>query len=225
METASELVCAALNLPAPGGGYGGRCGLCGQLGEHMLVPNYRETFTGAEFVHDTRLVCPSCNAMYNDNQFRYANWLCHPGGFLKMKPGDVLATILALDGPYPFVCYTTSTYKKQGWIRLLRALNFSNQFMTVGWDMTLVHLRRDKLVARADLVHWLVGNGVKRGFLLDGTVPLGVLKHLPPATARDVIHFLAGMRRDISWQWVVHFYSQGYEPSTTDIEAILQRSN
>jgi len=218
----SQMVTDALSIELPAGEHEGACGLCGVSGRGLLAANYRSTFTSAEFLHDTGLMCPSCYTMYNDGKFRYSNWACHPSGFEKLKHPDVLPWLLDFDGPYPFVLYTTSTYKKQGWIRLQRALNYSSGFVVVGWDMNLVTLQVRSVRRHADTLHQLIELGVKKGFLLSGDVPLGVLRKLPPLLKKPVLEYLTKNKDDLSWQWVVHFFPlKGYKALEEDVEVLL----
>ena len=161
--------------------------------------------------------------MYESNEYRYANWICNPVFFKKLERDQVLSTVLTYEGSFPMALYTTSTYKKQGWIRLMKALSYSPQFLGIAWDASLLHANRTGILFFVQVIHYLEQQGVKKGFL-GSEVPPGVLRKVPAVLQLRVTRFLTRVRHNLLWQWVVNFYTSKISIGEYNIEAILCQS-
>ncbi len=221
VRSLSELVAVARNVPLERGNFPGKCCMCGIEGTNLLSVTFRDTFTASEFLHDSPFICPACSYMYESNEYRYANWMCNPNEYCTLDRDQVLSAILAYSGPFPMAIYTTSTYKKQGWIRLMKALNYSPQFLSIAWDASLLHTSITNIRSLVQMVHYLEQQGIKKGFL-SNQVPPGLMRKVPGELQLQIARFLNRMRHNLIWQWVVNFYSSKIIIEPCDIEAILR---
>jgi hypothetical protein len=201
----SSLVCSAMDLDLEQGELDGTCAICGRAGPGMVQASTRETFTASEFLHDTRAFCPECNYMYNDNQFRFTCWICTPGAFTKLKHVDVLAALFS--ATVPFVLYSTTTGKKQGWIRMAQAVNLSKSYLKIGWDMELIHASESTMKQHAVVAKFMQDHDVPVHVVLaSGEVPPNLLKRIPAEDQLPLLKHVKKHAKDIAWEWVLMFF-------------------
>jgi len=204
-EPLSTLVCSAMNLDLEQGTLEGTCAICGLKGPGMLAASTRETFTASEFLHDTRLFCPCCNYMYNENKFRFTGWVVSPGHYKILKHGEILA--VALTASLPFALYSTTTGKKQGWIRMARSINYSREYLKIGWDMETIHTSDATLHQHAAVARFMQEHDIPlRVVLASGELPPNLLKRIPPADQLPLLKHVKHHARDIAWEWVLMFW-------------------
>ena len=201
----STLVCSAMGLDLEPGKLDGTCAICGIKGPGMVAASTRETFTASEFLHDTRLFCPCCDHMYNENKFRFTGWVVSPGYYKVLKHGEVMAA--AFTTPLPFALYSTTTGKKQGWIRMAQSINHSREYLKIGWDMEAIHVSDKTLRQHAVVARFIQEHEVPiRVVLAAGEIPPNLLKRIPPADQLPLLKHVKHHARDIAWKWILMFW-------------------
>ena len=115
----SELIVEKKAIQLEKGKEKGFCSFCGKEGLNLFPLFLKKTFTRADYIHDSGLICPACKYLYETQDFRKKNWIVTNKEFSFLKKQEVLPTLLSISrSDLPFVLYSTKTYKKQGWLNL-----------------------------------------------------------------------------------------------------------
>lgn len=186
-------------LPIPSGT--GKCCMCGREGD-TVKPDFRKTFTSTEFLHATPDICPGCYHLYNTGEYRYCNFIVNDTVFTRLKKTDVIPAVLNIS-KYPCAIYTTSTYRKQGWIRLVNAITCSD-FLVIGWDMNVIRVSKQRIRDLATLSTYLRDQGFPKS-LISSRPRVNLILKLPRELQRPMTRFLTLKAGDMVWQWVVEF--------------------
>lgn len=203
--TLGELICAAKHLSPQVGQYDGMCGACGRERKDLLKSNYRDTFSLTEYLHESDYICPYCSELYENQKYRYSNWICDKNKFLKLKKYEVIESLVK-QKEVPFAFYTTTTYQKQGWIQMIiKGINYSTEFLTIGYDMILFQISRNMLLDFISRLKFLKQADISTRELLTGKVEWHSLKNIPEEKRRENIKFLSQNKKNIKWLWLIEF--------------------
>jgi hypothetical protein len=125
--------------------------LCGNtcIG-HAVKPS--ENFTAwAQCYHGT-VLCPECHAALKTPELRRSSWLLTQERIIYLQqeqPRALLREFLSAPPAVPFAVYLTRGGQKQGWLALMRYVNWSAMSFWVGMDW------RDKpALLTTDYVVW-----------------------------------------------------------------------
>ncbi len=200
----SQLLVSTRKIPLIHGTLEGCCAFCGIKGTDLYTLQLKKTFTRADYLHDTGLICPACKHLYETQDYRKRNWLLTTNSFSFLHKSDVLPALQSLKvADLPFVIYTTSTYKKQGWLNLLNTLNYSLNRFTLAYDMQLLSLTSKQLkehITKAEQFRLL---GISKQELLSSIVNSKNLYKL--TDIRTDLSFLKSVRKNLIWKWVINF--------------------
>lgn len=195
-------LCISARTPAlPDATENGQCCMCGLTGP-ALKTNFKDTFTASEFLHATGWICPACYHLYENAEYRACNFIVTRDKFIKLKRPDVFPQILN-NQDYPCGIYTTNTYKKQGWIRIVNNLTLSDN-LVMAWDMKLLSISKDKLKDFIAVSTFFRDAGFPKS-TLNQTPPVSLIKKLPAELQRPAIQFLNKFQDDLNWMWIVGF--------------------
>jgi len=203
--TLGELICEAKNLTPQVGQYKGMCGACGRDRNNLLKSNYRDTFSLTEYLHESDYICPYCSELYENQGYRYSNWLCDNNRFIKLKKHEVIEALIR-QKEVPFALYTTTTYQRQGWIQMIiKGINYSTEFLVIGYDMILFQISRNMLLDFITRLKFLKQAEISTSELLTGKIGFHCLKNIPEEKRREHIKFLSQNKKNIKWLWLIEF--------------------
>ena len=219
IEQLNALLVSTQNLPISEGQSTGTCAFCGQTGSNFLPFIPKETFTNAEFLHGYNFACPACAFIYNDQKtskfYRNHNWNVTQRGFRVLERAEVLDTILSLDpDEFPFAIYTTNSYQKQGFLRLLgHGLNYSHGFMTIAWDTILFQISAALIRQIMQFAGWCQTRGMYQSEMLSGNVRNLILKQIEAETGQSLafLRVLRKWSKQIPFQWVISFFPKEFQ--------------
>lgn len=203
--TLGKLICEARGITPSKGNYKGICGACGENGRELLKSNYRKTFSLSEYLHESDYICPYCSELYENQEYRYSNWVCSNTEFRKLKKAEVLSSLL-LQENIPFAIYTTNSYQKQGWIRMIvKGINYTTSFFTIGYDVILFHISRKDLLFYIEQIKMLRKAKISTNELLSGNISLRTLSNIPEFERRRLIKFLRQNKDNPKWLWIIEY--------------------
>jgi ribosomal protein L37AE/L43A len=204
IECLSELLVKVQHLRLTNGTEAGKCGFCGKYGSNFFKLHLEKTFTQFEYFQNSNYICPSCQYLYKESAYRTNIWLCTLNDFAIIKRNEVLSKLLAIrKEDCPFCIYTTDTYKKQGWLTLLRSLNYSSEKFVIGWDMLKIATSKieiSQLKIKAEKYRNL---GLTKTEILTGRISMKNLKNIKDELS--VLRELEDLKPKLVWQWVVAF--------------------
>jgi ribosomal protein L37AE/L43A len=204
IECLSELLAIAQHLRLTNGTEVGKCGFCGKSGSNFFLLKMKDSFTQFEYFQNSKYICPACQHLYIESKYRTNIWLCTPNEFAIIKRNEVLTKLLAITKEdCPFSIYTTDSYKKQGWLTLLRSLNYSSEKFVIGWDMLKITSSKNEvswLKVEAEIFRSL---GLTKSEILTGRISMKNLKNI--ADELSVLRKLESLKPKLIWQWVVAF--------------------
>jgi hypothetical protein len=207
--TLGELACKTRGIDFPSGHEKGRCAICGVTSSSLVFLALRKTFTGAEYINDGGLACPWCNHLYEDQSYRYHNFIVTARRYLQLKPGEVLPALFSVDAAeLPFVLYTTETYQKQGYLRLARrGVNYSLDMFTAALDTVLLYMSRATLLKDLRFIAWCMREGIYRQELLAGKPKLKTMREIEGAhgNSRQVLQRIQASWKGLNFKWAVLF--------------------
>jgi len=210
-----ELLCKARGIDPPRGHEKGTCTMCGSSGDDLLPLGLRKTFTGAEFIGSGTIACPWCNYLYEDQRYRYHDWIVTAKRFVELKPGEVLPALFSLDpAELPFALYTTETYQKQGYLRLARrGVNCSLETFATAIDTVLLFISRAALVKDLRFIEWCMREGIYRSDLLAGSPRVKILREIEAkyGNAKQVLERVRTSWKGLNFRWAVLFALQDAE--------------
>ncbi|OYT64157.1 hypothetical protein B6U67_00715 [Methanosarcinales archaeon ex4484_138] len=151
----SKLICTARKIEPEMGDTAGNCIFCGEYSENGYIPGLKTNFTAYEWLQDGEIVCPYCNHMYNEQEYRKSMWVVSDKEYKKIKREEVKDLLLNPPEP-PFAIYLTRTYKKQGWIRMMNKINYDQSEFFVGMDYDLIFVKSIQLNVYIPLVELLI---------------------------------------------------------------------
>lgn len=219
IEHLNSLLVATQNLPIIKGESIGTCAFCGQTGSNFLPFVPKDTFTNAEFLHGYNFACPACYFIYNDQKtskfYRNHNWIVTQKRFQKLERAEVLDTLLSLPSEdLPFAIYTTNTYQKQGFLRLLgQGLNYDTGFMTIAWDTILFQISAALIRQIMQFAGWCQTRGIYQSEMLSGNVRNLILKQIEAETGQSLafLRMLRKWSKQIPFQWVISFFPKEFQ--------------
>jgi len=206
MLTVSQLINKSRKIILNDGNLEGQCGFCGISGKNLLPIELSDTFTGAEFLHGFPYICPDCWSLYRDNLYRNNIWFVSPSQFKILKHPEVLSQILQQTMEIPWACYTTSTYKKQGWIRLLvQGMNYSTESFVIGWDLNLLFLTRKEIEQYYAKAIQFQDFGLRKREMQTSNLNYKTLRTIPSNQQAPILQYLQNNKHNLKWQWILEF--------------------
>ena len=200
----SSLIVHSRKIDIPQGTEKGVCAFCGLVAQDLFTLELSPSFTRSDFLHNTGYICSSCYHLYTSQEYRLSNWLCTPDSFHKLKREEVIATILSLSPEnVPFAIYTTKTYKKQGWLNLLKKLNHSSNSFIIGYDMCVLFITREKLLNFKNQAEYYRSKGLTKTEILTAKLTHKSLDLFD--NPREILKTLTELKTNLNWQWVINF--------------------
>jgi len=182
----------------------GFCSFCGKEGLNLFPLILKKTFTRADYLHDTGLICPACKHLYETQEYRKKNWIITKREFSFLKKEEVLSRVVNIRrADLPFVLYSTKTYKKQGWLNLLNTLNYSIDSFIIAYDMQLIHFTRNKLLEYKEKAEYYRSKKITKNELITG-----ILKNQNYTVFENPLKeekYLKKRKGNINWLWVINF--------------------
>lgn len=182
----------------PQGDRRGRCLACGRLHDAGFAPTFSEKFTAYQFLQtfDDAILCPACRELLTNTQWRRSHWVVSASGVRWLKREDVRQLLDNVPEP-PFALYTTSTFKKHGWLCLQQHVNLSTAELRWGWDEQVLVMPLPQLLDMIRFVERMRARGWKVTELLHGWD----IQHI--AMQPEAYQTWKAYRRLPAWPWAV----------------------
>lgn len=213
--TLGELICKGKNIDPLKGQKSGTCGACGRERKDLLLSNYRKTFTSSEYLHESDYICPFCSELYENSEYRYSNWLCDQERYKKLKKNQVLQALYEQER-FPFALYTTATYQKQGWIRMItQGITYSKGMLSIGYDMNLIQGSIEQITRFVQIARFFRGKKIYKTAMATGIIPFNLFLTLDETIKRNFLRFIKQNGTNIVWKWILDFL-----PKEEDCESL-----
>jgi hypothetical protein len=141
----------------------GHCTICGRFVADGHPARFSDVFTSWQHLQafTDAVLCPPCHEMLTNPLWRRANWLLSLSGVEWLQRSDIRNVVYSPPSP-PYALYTTSTFKKHGWILLQQQVNTEPSFTRWAWDERLFVVQRERLLRMMDFAEELLSRGWKR---------------------------------------------------------------
>jgi hypothetical protein len=197
----SDLIVSARNIKISGGDREGICAFCGRESNELYYLELSRTFTSSEYLHNTEYICWKCRHMYKTQKYRYHNWVVSKNSFFEGKRYEILPYLIESNIDPPFAVYTTTTYKKQGWIQGMNLLNYGKKYMTIMWDLKRIDVEMKWLKDKIKLFLELRDLGLIRREIRKPTIYLRINIKI----SKMKLHKLLNLENNPKWEWLVTF--------------------
>lgn len=226
--TMPQLLFQVFNKPILNGSLKGICAFCGVQGTNFFKFQAPDTFTAAEYLHGFEMICPACNQLYQNPTYRNNNWLLTAKTFEILDRGHILSKLCMLSPEeMPFCLYTTDTYKKQGYLRLIRSgLNYNLEFITIAWDAFLLMTSLKQIKQYVHIGLWAKNQGVYQSELLSGNIRIPILREIERKfhNTYQFQKLLNLLFRSITFQWVITFLPKDSTELITQLQLNVEET-
>ena len=178
----------------------GRCAFCFHETREgfPLKKSVSQAFTDYSELHASNVVCPYCYMFLKDPRFRRSSWVIAPKNIVFLKREEVAKYIADPPDP-PYAIYVTRSFKKHGWIKMMyRGVNYSKEFMAVGFDADLVFFKRRDFLELLDHIQAAVKRGVSKKRLLAKAFTPSDLEKLGPEEYRYLVSKWGGLDYELA---------------------------
>lgn len=204
-DNISECYCNATQKTVQKGNLEGQCCFCGSESNQLVPFPSKKKFTLSEFIIDSNYICPYCLQMYNTQALRYSHWVLSKTEWKKVEAKNVLQTLLETSPP--FVFFTSKTFKRQGWIRLLRNNYVSDpSFLIWVYENELMMMKRSDLDEILAFLSPLLQIIRQKSALISGLIDIDkIKKQIPSFSEEKWISHWTQYHELKEWKWIIAF--------------------